>query len=90
MAIPDDIASASADELAERFDIGADERIDLQDIADSEGWTIGEAVYRVAWIQRPAGDSRTDNELLAALPGEARAANVEIVFTDRPIGGDDS
>ncbi|MEA3509968.1 MAG: hypothetical protein U9R51_00895, partial [Actinomycetota bacterium] len=66
-APPSEIVEPSVDELIEQFGVTPAELQDIQFIADEEGWTLSEALDRIAWQQ---GFAAFVQELRETYPAE--------------------
>jgi len=76
-AVPADIATATAGELADRFSIQPTEMEDLATIAEENGWTIGEAAYQTTFagvaILGDVGPRSVYVAFIGAVPDEVQS-----------------
>ena len=72
-ATPSQSAAPSVEELVEQFGVTPAELEDIRFVADEEGWTLAEALDRVAWQQ---GFAMFVQELREAYPGEFAGAAI--------------
>jgi hypothetical protein len=74
-----EVATPSAEELIEEFDLGPVELEDIQFVADEEGWTLAEAINRIGWQQ---GFAIVVQELRETYPHQF--AGAAILFEEGP------